>query len=67
MKSDLGLVIYANSITLTPGTIAVDVEPGEILVHALSAAAAKDLEGGEMDRRVSQVEGPVEGPVEGGH
>jgi len=56
-KSDLGLVIYANSITLTPGTVSVDVEPGEILVHALSRDAARDLEIGEMDRRVSQVEG----------
>ena len=56
-KSDLGLVIYANSITLTPGTISVDVEPGEILVHALSRDAARELEIGEMDRRVSQVEG----------
>ena len=56
-KSDLGLVIYANSITLTPGTVSVDVEPGEILVHALSRDAAEDLKGGEMDRRVEQVEG----------
>ncbi len=60
-KSDLGLVIYANSITLTPGTVAVDVEPGEILVHALSRDAAKELEAGEMDRRVSQLEGQAEG------
>ena len=64
-KSDLGLVIYANSITLTPGTVSVDVEPGEILVHALSSAAASDLEGGEMDRRVSLVEGKVEGQTGG--
>ena len=56
-KSDLGLVIYANSITLTPGTVSVDVEPGEILVHALSRDAARELEIGEMDRRVSKVEG----------
>ena len=56
-KSDLGLVIYANSITLTPGTVSVDVEPGEILVHALSRDAARELEIGEMDRRVSRVEG----------
>jgi multicomponent Na+:H+ antiporter subunit E len=56
-KTDLGLVIYANSITLTPGTVSVDVDPGEILVHALSRDAADDLKGGEMDRRVAQVEG----------
>ena len=41
-KTDLGLVIFANSITLTPGTISIDVEEnGEILVHAISARAPK--------------------------
>ena len=56
-KSDLGLVMYANSITLTPGTISVDVEPGEILVHAISREAAAGLGDGEMDRRVTQMAG----------
>jgi multicomponent Na+:H+ antiporter subunit E len=56
-KSDLGLVIYANSITLTPGTVSVDVEPGEILVHALSKEAAEDLKGGVMDRQVTKMAG----------
>lgn len=58
-KTSVGLVTYANSITLTPGTISVDVDPGEILVHALSREAAKDLEDGTMDRRVSEFEGTV--------
>lgn len=56
-KSDLALVIYANSITLTPGTVSVEVEPGEILVHAIGREGAEDLKGGEMDRRVSQMAG----------
>ena len=56
-KTDLGLVIYANSITLTPGTISVDVEPGEILVHAISREGADALLEGEMDRRVTQMAG----------
>lgn len=56
-KSDLALVIYANSITLTPGTVSVDVEPGEILVHALSHEAAEDLKGGAMDRQVTKMAG----------
>ncbi len=56
-KSDLGLVMYANSITLTPGTISVDVEPGEILVHAITREAAAGLDDGEMDRRVTQMAG----------
>ena len=56
-KSDLGQVIYANSITLTPGTISVDVANGEILVHALSRSGAEDLLEGEMDRRVTRMVG----------
>lgn len=42
----------ANSITLTPGTLALDVYNGEITVHALTEAGADELRKGEMDRRV---------------
>ena len=54
--SELGQVIYANSITLTPGTVTMQVEGGEFLVHAIAREMAEDLEGGEMDRRVTAVE-----------
>ncbi len=56
-KTDLALVIFANSITLTPGTISVDVDHGDILVHAITRDAAAGLEDGEMDRRVTKVAG----------
>ncbi len=56
-KSDLGIVIYANSITLTPGTVSIDLEDNKILVHALNKEFADDLLAGEMDRRVCRVEG----------
>ena len=56
-KSDLGQVLYANSITLTPGTVSVDLNPGVIQVHALHDGAAEGVLDGEMDRRVSAVEG----------
>ncbi|HEX5802439.1 MAG TPA: Na+/H+ antiporter subunit E [Azospira sp.] len=56
-KSDLGLVIHANSITLTPGTISVEVAAGDFLVHALTREGAAGLAGSEMDRRVSALEG----------
>ncbi len=51
--SELGQVIYANSITLTPGTVSMQVEGGEILVHAIARDMAEDRAGGEMDRRVT--------------
>lgn len=56
-KSDLGIVIYANSITLTPGTVSIDLEGNKILVHALNKESADGLLAGEMDRRVCRVEG----------
>jgi multicomponent Na+:H+ antiporter subunit E len=54
--SELGQVIYANSITLTPGTISLELEDGAILVHALTREAADGLAGGDMDRRVTRLE-----------
>ncbi len=56
-KTGLGVSIFANSITLTPGTISVDVTGGEILVHALSRSGAEDLQEGTMNRRVTKFEG----------
>ncbi len=55
-SSELGHVIYANSITLTPGTVSIVVEDSTILVHAVAREPADDLETGEMDRRVTAVE-----------
>lgn len=55
--TDEGLVIHANSITLTPGTIAVEVERDRFLVHALTRDAADGLAGSEMDRRCTALEG----------
>ena len=55
-RSELCQVIYANSITLTPGTVSVRVSSGSILVHAIAQEPAADLQGGAMDRRVSALE-----------
>ncbi len=55
--TDLGRVIYANSITLTPGTVSTNVEDGRIEVHALSREGMTALEEGDMDARVQGVEG----------
>jgi len=49
-------VIYANSITLTPGTVSIEVDENEIEVHALTRAGADDLLTGEMGRRVAALE-----------
>ena len=56
-QSELGQTIFANSITLTPGTVSLDVEEDEILVHALTRESAEEVADGEMDRRVTLLEG----------
>jgi multicomponent Na+:H+ antiporter subunit E len=56
-KSDLGKVIYANSITLTPGTVTVDLDEDTVMVHALTDASAAGVMNGDMDRRVTKVMG----------
>lgn len=48
-------VILGNSITLTPGTLTIDLFEGVIKVHALTEAGARDLMSGEMDRRVAEL------------
>jgi multicomponent Na+:H+ antiporter subunit E len=60
-RTVVGQVLYANSITLTPGTITLDVRDGRLLVHALTEGSAAGLLEGEMDRRVAWVEGSAAG------
>jgi multicomponent Na+:H+ antiporter subunit E len=56
-RTHVGLCSHANSITLTPGTITVDVSASEMLVHSLTAAGAEGVMGGAMDRKVTLFEG----------
>jgi multicomponent Na+:H+ antiporter subunit E len=48
-------VILGNSITLTPGTIALDVQDGMLKVHTLTQEGADVLMSGEMDRRIASL------------
>jgi multicomponent Na+:H+ antiporter subunit E len=63
--SDLGIVTYANSITLTPGTVAMETFSDHIVVHALTQGFADGLLSGTMDRYVSLVEGGAGHPPAG--
>lgn len=50
-------VLYANSITLTPGTLSVDLEDDEITVHALQKASIDELKQGDMERKITGIWG----------
>ena len=51
-RSNLGRVVYANSITLTPGTVTVSLNKDQVLVHALSKEGADDLRTGRLAQAV---------------
>lgn len=56
IKKDLNKVIYANAITLTPGTLSVDMDDDFILVHALTTAAANGIEGSILEQGIIELE-----------
>lgn len=51
-KTAVGQVLYANSITLTPGTVTVQLGTDSIRIHALSREAADDLQTGRMAQAI---------------
>ena len=56
-NTEIGRVIYANSITLTPGTVAMNVSLNRgIIVHALHQDSIAELEEGKMHDHVMQLE-----------
>ena len=55
LQSDISWITLANSITLTPGTITMDIQDGEFIIHALNDKVAKDLHAGEMEDRIAHV------------
>ncbi len=56
-------MILGNSITLTPGTLTVDLEGDEFLVHALTADTARGLVDGTMQTKVARLFEDAPGPM----
>lgn len=57
LRSGFGLASFANSITLTPGTVSIEAEEHHVVVHAVDRPFQEDLKSGEMLARVVQLEG----------
>jgi multicomponent Na+:H+ antiporter subunit E len=55
-KTDVGQVIFGNSITLSPGTVTLDLHEGKLLIHCLTSEGAKELQKGEANRRAANLE-----------
>jgi len=56
-KTDLGRVIYGNSVTLTPGTVTTQIDEDTIEVHVLVGTGFGTDPDDPMVRRVRWVEG----------
>lgn len=56
-KTEMGMVILANSITLTPGTVTIEVNKDEFIVHAIAKKPAENLIAGKMQAKVKSIEG----------
>jgi multicomponent Na+:H+ antiporter subunit E len=57
-EGEVGRVLFGNSITLTPGTLTMDISPeGMVTVHALTHEGAQGVLAGEMNTRVGAFEG----------
>jgi multicomponent Na+:H+ antiporter subunit E len=56
LQKDLTRVLYANSITLTPGTITVDLNGDRLLVHAITEEAAKGVSDWYMHDKMRDIE-----------
>ncbi|MDE2762437.1 MAG: Na+/H+ antiporter subunit E [Gemmatimonadota bacterium] len=56
-RTDLGRFIYANSITLTPGTVTTGIVADDLEVHAIVREEVDGSEENDMNRRVAALEG----------
>ena len=55
LEKDLAITTLGNSITLTPGTITVDIRDDTFIVHALTQKVTDDIMSGEMEKRVAAI------------
>ena len=62
LRSKVGHILLANSITLTPGTITVDLTEGTYWVHALVPQAAGSLLEAKMQTKLEAIFGEPEEP-----
>jgi len=60
LRRELSRIAFAHSVSLTPGTLTVDMNGGEFLVHCLDEESAAQLLSGELEARVAQVFEPAE-------
>lgn len=61
LKDEFLLTVYANAITLTPGTMTVDIDRQKMKIHCLNESYAQGLEGSQIERILLKIEGGTRG------
>jgi multicomponent Na+:H+ antiporter subunit E len=56
LKKDFHKVLYGNVVTLTPGTLTVDIVGDEYIIHVLTTEAAEGMEGSVLEAHVMRLE-----------
>jgi multicomponent Na+:H+ antiporter subunit E len=54
-EADLGIVIFANSISLTPGTVTIDIDGQNLLIHALEEQSIDEIINSKMDEKIKNL------------
>lgn len=56
LKRELNQALFANAITLTPGTLTVDMNDDEIVVHGLVKEQVNHLDGSSLEKAFMSLE-----------
>ena len=55
LQREVSRIAFAHSVSLTPGTLTVDVTGGDFLVHCLDEESVERILSGELERRIARV------------
>ena len=55
LRHTAAVVLFGNSITLTPGTITAEVDRNNLIVHAMDKALSEDFESKEMESKIADI------------
>lgn len=62
LHSSVARTVFTNAISLVPGTLTVDLDGADVVVHALSPGAVDDLISGQLQNRVARFTGEAPQP-----
>lgn len=55
LRRDISRIAFAQAVTLTPGTLTVDLRGGDFLLHCLDEASAERILDGSLERQVARI------------